>query len=191
MRDYIKNHWVVLLLILLIWALTFCMISNNHYCKIHTKAHFVDTVSIKKDSILKQVDSIVTVIEVNKKIQKQEVKTLKKEKADLENVVKIGKKKIKIQEELLKKKPTVQIQEVEVSPKVMSFDASNVFNENNSLKNENNELKEENKKLKADLELSEQKIKKYKIDLEQLIRRRSDSIVIDTLRKKKRRFFNW
>jgi len=167
------------------------MINNNHYCKIHTKAHFVDTVSIKKDSILKQVDSIVTVIEVNKKIQKQEVKTLKKQKADLENVVKIGKKKIKIQEELLKKKPAVQIKEVEVSPKVMSSDLSNVFDENNSLKNENNELKEENKKLKADLELSEQKIKKYKIDLEQLIRRRSDSIVIDTIRKKKRRFFNW
>lgn len=191
MINYIKSHWLVLLLIFLIWAVTFCIINNNHYCKIHSKAHFVDTVSIKKDSILKQVDSIVTVIEVNKKIQKQEVKTLKKEKADLENVVKIGKKKIKLQEDLLKKKPTVQIKEVEVTPKVMSFDFSNVVDENKSLRNENNELREENIKLKADLEISEQKIKKYKLDLEQLIRKRSDSIVIDTLRKRKRRFFNW
>ncbi len=110
MKDYLKNHWIVFLLIILVWSLTIFIIISNKKTHETLKQDHVEIIR-NKDSVLQATDTILVKLENLKKNQQelrkqdQQIKELKKEKVKIKI---IEKSKIVEREKILEKEKVVE-----------------------------------------------------------------------------------
>jgi hypothetical protein len=164
MIKYFRNNWFGVFFISLISGVTIFTITKKPLNSELTPQKIVHP---KTDSIIAIADSVVTILE----IQKKEHTKLKKEKELFEKELKIEKKK-KSKPVPVKTKVVVETKEVVVEKIVKLADpgAKEAIIENYRIQNENTKLKEEIETLK----------KKNKV--------KNDTISTDTIRSKRKRF---
>ena len=164
MIEYLRNHWFTIFFMSLISGVTIFTITKKPITPELTNQKIVHP---KTDSIIAIADSVVTILET----QRKEHTKLKKEKDLFEKELKIEKKK-KSKPAPVKTKVVVETKEVVVEKIIKLPDpgAKEAIIENYRIQNENTKLKEEIETLK----------KRNKI--------KNDTISTDTIRSKKKRF---
>jgi predicted nucleic acid-binding Zn-ribbon protein len=171
---YIKKHWIIVVLILIVWGITLHIVFNKRI-KDGSEPHHI--INPKTDSILAAVDSVVTVIKMQKEAQNKSINQLNEQKKEVE---KKFRKKNKEIEKLKKQKPKVEKVVVE----------KEVIVEREVIK-ENPSTKEENYKLKKELDGYRETTKNL---TEENINLKSKKVYVDTIaidtthHRRKRRF---
>lgn len=168
MSDFFKNNWVLVAFTTIVVSLTFYIVSEKPI-KEDTKPE--DIVTPRTDSIIAAADTIVKILDSQKKKQKN----LEKEKeVVVKELIKERKKKKDVLKE--KEKVVVQTKEVVVEKKIMVQDPYV-----KDMAVENYKIQEENKYLREELEC----LKKNSVQKTAPIK---DTITTDTIRRRKRKF---
>jgi hypothetical protein len=170
MWEYIKRNRIIIFLSSFVWGITVYIVTKKPITE--DKVKIVEKITPKTDSVIAAADSIVTILE----IQKKEKLKLKKEKEFVEKQLTVEKlKKSKPQKE--KTKIVVETKEVIVEKEVKVQDPNlrEAIVESYKIQDENCRLKEELAELK--------KAQKY----QQIpIQKQRDSISTDTVKRKRR-----
>lgn len=168
MSDFFKNNWILLSFSTIVMSLTFYITTKK---PIKEDLQPENITSPRVDSIIAAADTIVKILEIQKKKQLE----LQKEKELVIKELKKEKKKVKKQPKE-KTKIVVETKEVVVEKKVLLQDPSV-----KDMVVENYKIQEENKYLKEELDC----LKKNSLQKPQS---RKDTISTDTIRRKKRKF---
>lgn len=170
MWEYIKRNRIIIFLSSFVWGMTVYIVTKKPITE--DKVKVIEKITPKTDSVIAAADSIVTILE----IQKKEKLKLKKEKEFVEKQLTVEKlKKSKPQKE--KTKIVVETKEVIVEKEVKVQDPNlrEAIVESYKIQDENCRLKEELAELK--------KAQKY----QQIpIQKQRDSISTDTVKRKRR-----
>lgn len=170
MWEYIKRNRIIIFVSSFVWGITVYIVTKKPITE--DKVKIIEKITPKTDSVIAAADSIVTILE----IQKKEKIKLKKEKEFVEKQLTVEKlKKSKPQKE--KTKIVVETKEVIVEKEVKVQDPNmrQAIVESYKIQDENCRLKEELEELK--------KVQKY----QQIpIQKQRDSISTDTIKRKKR-----
>ena len=170
MWEYIKRNRIIIFVSSFVWGITVYVVTKKPITE--DKVKIIEKITPKTDSVIAAADSIVTILE----IQKKEKIKLKKEKEFVEKQLTVEKlKKSKPQKE--KTKIVVETKEVIVEKEVKVQDPNmrQAIVESYKIQDENCRLKEELEELK--------KVQKY----QQIpIQKQRDSISTDTIKRKKR-----
>jgi hypothetical protein len=170
MWEYIKRNRIIIFVSSFVWGITVYVVTKKPITK--DKVKIIEKITPKTDSVIAAADSIVTILE----IQKKEKLKLKKEKELVEKQLTVEKlKKSKPQKE--KTKIVVETKEVIVEKEVKVQDPNmrQAIVESYKIQDENCRLKEELEELK--------KVQKYP---QIPIQKQRDSISTDTIKRKKR-----
>jgi hypothetical protein len=170
MWEYIKRNRIIIFVSSFVWGMTVYIVTKKPITE--DKVKVIEKITPKTDSVIAAADSIVTILE----IQKKEKLKLKKEKEFVEKQLTVEKlKKSKPQKE--KTKIVVETKEVIVEKEVKVQDPNlrEAIVESYKIQDENCRLKEELAELK--------KAQKY----QQIpIQKQRDSISTDTVKRKRR-----
>jgi|LakMenEpi03Aug12_release.lakeMendotaPanAssembly.Ray.scaffolds.fasta_scaffold210755_4 hypothetical protein len=183
MIGYITRHWIILILISIVWGTTLWIVHNKPK-KISVTNPSPDTLILIKDSVKVNVDSLVQNIEIKKKIAMKKIHDLEKQKEKYEREAREEKqKRLKSEKEVEKqkgeKKQAVEIKEVVKEKKVYVQDPK--------LENEINHYQEENCLLKEELERSYRVNDRLREEKEDLKKTYSKQYMQpDTIRKRKK-----
>jgi hypothetical protein len=140
---------------------------------------------IKSDTLLVKVDSIVKQIENQKQESVKKISALEKEKLRLQSEASQEKKKRIQNEKDLKKKPKVIVETKEVvKEKTVYLKDPNI----KQTLEESYKVQEENCKLKEELESTKKMNRRLKSEWEksQKVKKNPDTMIVDTIRKKRK-----
>jgi hypothetical protein len=180
MFEYLKRHWIIVLVSVSIWGATIWTTLNKPQ---PIKIDENDTVFAKKDSVKLKVDSLVSKIDMKHKIALKKLEETEKKKQKAEELVILEKKK-RLDKELEFKKrleEPKQVKEVIKEKKVVVKDTE--------LERKLCDYEEENKHLKEELNktyLANQQLQQYQETYK--VTSVKQDMIPDTIVKKKRRF---
>jgi hypothetical protein len=185
MLKYIKEHWIIVVLILLVWGITLRIVFNKPIKK-DTEPHQI--VSPKTDSILAAVDSVVTVIKMQKEVQNKTIKQLHEQRKEVDKKVRSKNKEI---EKLKNQKPKIERVIVEKSVEREVIVEKEVIRQDPSVQEENKRLKQELGDYKRSVMRSSSFSKSKSSAVDTIITEKvvTDTVVTDTIRRKRKRFF--
>jgi hypothetical protein len=122
MKDYLKKHWIVILLIFLVWGGVIYIIQSSKKDTEESKRDIErKVVTIQKtDSILQVSDSIIGKVQKMKELHQQKIKQLEKQRREIESeqkrskyeIFELKKQKSKVKEIVVEKEKIVEKEKV-------------------------------------------------------------------------------
>lgn len=173
MFEYFKSNWYFFSISSLIIGGILYFFPKNETVQIEKKPEYVKVIKPKSDSVIHVIDSVLKVKKENDMIKEI---AYKKKQQDLEKELRKERNE-KLKKEKQKPKVIVHTKEIVVEKVIKDTTVREVIVENYKIQEENRQLKRELEKKYYENE-SLRNMKTYK-----------DTIQIDTIKKKKKRWF--